>query len=80
MELSKSTLFLQGIYVLGSDKVGEIPPLRSLSKEAPEDWKKSSWLSGDSVIHIPYSSGTTGLPKGVELTSRNWLSVICVSG
>ena len=26
---------------------------------------------------LPYSSGTTGLPKGVMLTSRNIISNIC---
>ena len=28
----------------------------------------------DDVVLIPYSSGTTGLPKGVQLTHRNLIS------
>lgn len=28
-------------------------------------------ISSDSISFLPYSSGTTGLPKGVELTHKN---------
>ena len=31
----------------------------------------------DKVAMLPYSSGTTGLPKGVMLTSKNIISNIC---
>lgn len=71
---------IKGIYVLGDTENGEVKPIASLYKEAPEEWKNQPGLSGDSVVHIPYSSGTTGLPKGVQLTSTNWLSVLCVTG
>ena len=40
--------------------------------------KPSSYIDGgaaivpeDDVVLIPYSSGTTGLPKGVQLTHKN---------
>ncbi|XP_066939490.1 uncharacterized protein [Macrobrachium rosenbergii] len=71
---------IKGMYVLGDAGAGEMPTLKSLSKEASEDWKKRSGLSNGDAIHIPYSSGTTGLPKGVELTSKNWLAVLSVIG
>lgn len=32
--------------------------------------------SPDELATLPYSSGTTGLPKGVELTHRNLVSDI----
>jgi long-subunit acyl-CoA synthetase (AMP-forming) len=31
----------------------------------------------DDIAHLPYSSGTTGLPKGVMLTHANIVSNIC---
>lgn len=31
----------------------------------------------DDIAILPYSSGTTGLPKGVELTHRNIVSNLC---
>ena len=49
-------------YMLKDD--GSLNPL-----EADFDNSKSALL--------PYSSGTTGLPKGVILTSRNIISNIC---
>ena len=49
-------------YMLKDD--GSLNPL-----EADFDNSKSALL--------PYSSGTTGLPKGVMLTSRNIISNIC---
>nr|XP_022913349.1 4-coumarate--CoA ligase 2-like [Onthophagus taurus] len=33
--------------------------------------------SPDETVFMPYSSGTTGLPKGVELSSKNIISNIC---
>lgn len=69
----------QGVYVLGSSAVNGVEPLMSLAQDQPESWQYHG-VSGDSVIHLPYSSGTTGLPKGVELTSSNWLAVLSTIG
>lgn len=33
--------------------------------------------TADDVCILPYSSGTTGLPKGVQITNRNSVSNIC---
>jgi 4-coumarate--CoA ligase len=41
---------------------------RLLSESLPADFPKAS--PGDVAI-LPYSSGTTGLPKGVKLSHRN---------
>ena len=34
-------------------------------------------FNNNKVAMLPYSSGTTGLPKGVMLTSKNLISNIC---
>lgn len=37
----------------------------------------SPMLTPDDTLFLPYSGGTTGLPKGVELTHRNIVSNLC---
>lgn len=34
-------------------------------------------ISADELAFLPYSSGTTGLPKGVQLSHQNIVSNIC---
>jgi len=34
----------------------------------------------DDVVLLPYSSGTTGLPKGVMITHSTWVANLCQSG
>lgn len=44
----------------------------------PEEGKKFRWHTGAHYAHdtmaLNYSSGTTGLPKGVEITNKNYVS------
>lgn len=70
---------IKGIYILGNEAKDDIQPVTSLQQEAPADWVCSGG-SGDQVIHLPYSSGTTGLPKGVQITAANWLAVLSCIG
>jgi acyl-CoA synthetase (AMP-forming)/AMP-acid ligase II len=36
-------------------------------------------ISSDDVVLLPYSSGTTGLPKGVMITHGTWVANLCQS-
>ena len=50
-------------------------PFASLVEKGSSAFKAADDISpADDVVLIPYSSGTTGLPKGVQLTHRNLVS------
>ncbi|XP_069177881.1 uncharacterized protein [Procambarus clarkii] len=70
---------LKGIYLLGNEAKDSVEAVYSLKKEAPDNWECQG-VCGDKVAHLPYSSGTTGLPKGVQLTATNWLAVLSTVG
>ncbi|KAI8432401.1 hypothetical protein MSG28_004798 [Choristoneura fumiferana] len=50
---------------------------QELTGDADHDVLKDVKITADDVAILPYSSGTTGLPKGVELTNKN-VVVNCV--
>jgi acyl-CoA synthetase (AMP-forming)/AMP-acid ligase II len=63
------------IYVLGQP--GDQTPFSALLESPPLD--HTTPVRGDDVVALPYSSGTTGLPKGVMLTHHNLVANICQS-
>ena len=68
---------LKHIVVTG-DRVPEnmpdaIPFARLLRQSSPK-LPKHIEISGDDILALPYSSGTTGFPKGTNLTHRNLTS------
>ncbi len=68
---------VEEVFVLGESEVGTpFPALFDAEAESPD-----VDIDPEELAVLPYSSGTTGLPKGVELTHRNLIANICqVSG
>jgi len=64
---------IEETFVIGEDVVGTIPfgSLRATA-DAP-----AAHVSASDVALLPTSSGTTGLPKSVELSHRNLVASLC---
>ena len=64
----------------GNEKHGTIyPTYPNLIEQIPKNEAEKFLFQGDAwneTAYLPYSSGTTGLPKGVMLTTRNLVSSI----
>ena len=74
--LSGTIATLRRVIYIGSDPPGNVMPyqrLRDLAAGVPEAEldARSTAVSVDDVINMQYTSGTTGFPKGVMLSSRN---------
>lgn len=70
---------LKALHYMGPEKYRgfySMPELLLLGEHAPDDELRKLVDEGDAddVINMQYTSGTTGFPKGVQLTSRNILN------
>ena len=67
---------LQRVFFIGDDGPADLKPYATLRNiagvvdEAALDWREAE-VGVDDVINMQYTSGTTGFPKGVMLSSRN---------
>jgi fatty-acyl-CoA synthase len=70
---------LKSLIYMGPEKhrgFYNVPELLLLGEHTPDDELRAitAGLKDDDVINMQYTSGTTGFPKGVMLTSRNILN------
>ncbi|MDQ1276921.1 MAG: hypothetical protein QG610_2500, partial [Euryarchaeota archaeon] len=76
---SKKFPFLKSIIYVGQEKhrgMYNTAELMLLGSHYPDDELNEilASVSGDDVVNMQYTSGTTGFPKGVMLTSKNILN------
>ncbi len=68
---------LKHIIVTGDtvpEELSEAIPFATLLRSSPPRLLHQIEVSSDDLLALPYSSGTTGLPKGTMLTHRNLVS------
>ncbi|XP_077991029.1 uncharacterized protein LOC144445364 [Glandiceps talaboti] len=74
-EAAKRVGNIKGIYVVGDEHVDGCIPFSTFMKDDGSAFPTNIKINPkEDVVFLPYSSGTTGLPKGVMLTHHNLIS------
>jgi len=61
----------------GPSTGGSVVDFKELMKKGALREEKPSRPDPESVAILPFSSGTTGMPKGVKLTHKNLVANLC---
>lgn len=72
-----ATAAIEGSAVEQVWTIGEVPGLKDLAAVSGPPIAQVAVQPEADLVVIPYSSGTTGLPKGVMLTHRNLVANVC---
>jgi len=58
----------------------DIIPFQTVTSDDGASFPNVTINVREETVLIPYSSGTTGLPKGVMLTHYNIIAMMCIMG
>lgn len=76
---SKAQGNIKKIFIIGGEEDSEdCEPLSNLLDDNGSSFPAECAVDKDDVISMPYSSGTTGLPKGVMVTHHSMIADACM--
>ncbi len=80
MQRRPAALVDANVIVVGSDQVEPFRSFQELATSEEGVFHSSEAVSGDDLLNIQYTSGTTGFPKGCMQHQRYWMVLGCTVG